>query len=273
MSLPEDFTFSQSMLQDFVDCPRRFELRYLLDARWPAQETAQALKYEAGQQKGQEFHHLAHQHALGIPAEVLEATLSGANADDELKTWWARYLVWQAANLPAERYPELTLTVPLADSMLMAKYDVVAKLDDGSFLIVDWKTGRPQKRWRLADRMQTTVYPFVLAQAGEWLNAGEPIAPERIRLVYWFAESGETVEFNLTAEKLQQDETRLVSLLQSIASGTEFQKTINESHCRFCAYRSLCERGELPGDLEELNEDEVPDVLSLDLDEIEEISF
>lgn len=48
MSLPEDFTFSQSMLQDFVDCPRRFELRYLLDARWPAQETAQALQYEAG---------------------------------------------------------------------------------------------------------------------------------------------------------------------------------------------------------------------------------
>lgn len=269
MSLPEDFTFSQSMLQDFVDCPRRFELRYLLDARWPAQETAQALQYEAGQKKGQEFHHLAHQHALGIPAEVLEVTI----ADEELKTWWSRYLAWQSANLPDERYPELTLTVPLADSLLMAKYDVVAKLADGTFLIVDWKTGRPQKRMRLADRMQTIVYPLVLALGGDWLNAGEPIAPERIRLVYWFAENGETVEFNLTAEKLRQDEARLTALLQSIASGAEFPKTTNERHCRFCAYRSLCERGELPGNLDELDEEDAPEGLSLDLDEIEEISF
>lgn len=277
MSLPENFTFSQSMLQDFVDCPRRFELRYLLDARWPAQETAQALQYEAGQQKGQEFHHLAHQHALGIPAEVLEATLFGAHADDELKAWWSRYLAWQSAHLPDERFPELTLTVPLADSLLMAKYDVVAKLADGTFLIVDWKTGHQPKRLRLADRMQTIVYPVVLAHGGAWLNDVQPIAPERIRLVYWFAETGETVEFNLSAEKLRQDEARLVSLLQGIASGAEFSKTANERHCRFCAYRSLCERGELPGNwagnLEELDEDGAPGVLSLDLDEIEEISF
>lgn len=269
MSLPEDFTFSQSMLQDFTDCPRRFELRYLLDARWPAQETAQALLYEAGQQKGQEFHHLAHQHALGVPADVLTETI----ADDELKIWWTRYLTWQAANLPAERFPELTLTVPLADSLLMAKYDVVAKLADGSFLIVDWKTGRPQKRLRLADRMQTLVYPVVLARGGDWLNDGQPIAPARIRLAYWFAETGETVEFELTAEKLRTDEARLTSLLQSIAASTEFAKTENEHHCRFCPYRSLCERGELPGNLDELDEEDGPDGLSLDLDEIEEISF
>ncbi len=26
------FTFSQSSLQDYLDCPRRFQLRYVLDA-------------------------------------------------------------------------------------------------------------------------------------------------------------------------------------------------------------------------------------------------
>ena len=71
MNLPDDFVFSQSALQDYVDCPRRFELRYLLDVRWPALETEPALQHEIGMMKGQEFHHLLHQHALGVPAEAL----------------------------------------------------------------------------------------------------------------------------------------------------------------------------------------------------------
>jgi CRISPR/Cas system-associated exonuclease Cas4 (RecB family) len=269
MSLPEDFTFSQSALQDFVECSYRFELRYLLDVRWPAQKTAQALRYEAGQDKGQEFHHLVHQHALGVPAELLSATIN----DEELKVWWENYLSWQAANLPAERFSEMTLIAPLADHLLMAKYDVVARLNDGAFLIVDWKTSRPQKRLRLAERIQTLLYPLVLACCGDWLNDGQPIAPERIRLMYWFAETGEVVEFHLNAGKLRQDEARLTTLLQTIAGGSEFPKTENERHCQFCSYRSLCERDVLADDWGDLDESDAPDRLSLDLDEIEEISY
>ncbi len=265
----DEFVFSQSALQDYTDCPRRFELRYLLDVRWPAQETAQALQYEAGQQQGQAFHHLAHQHALGVPAEALTPTIT----DDELRVWWQRYLHWQAANLPDERYPELTLTASIGEWMLMAKYDVVAKLTDETVLIVDWKTGRPQKRDWLANRMQTLVYPFVLAKAGDWLNGNQPISPERIRFVYWFAETGETVEFLHTAETLQQAETRLTSLLQAITASSRFELTTVERRCRFCAYRSLCERGEMPGDLDELEDEEPLSNFSLDLNEIEEISF
>ena len=93
MSLPEEFVFSQSALQDYIDCPRRFELRYLLDVRWPALETASALEHETHMLKGQEFHRLLHQHAVGIPAQTLEATLR----DDEIRTWWEQYLHWQAA--------------------------------------------------------------------------------------------------------------------------------------------------------------------------------
>lgn len=270
MKLSEDFVFSQSALQDYEDCRRRFELRYLLEVEWPALETTPALQFEESLQKGQEFHHLVHQHALGVPAEALEATIT----DEELRAWWNRYLKWQAGHLPAERYPELTLTTPLAETLLMAKYDVVAKLYDGTFLIVDWKTGRPQKRALLEKRMQTLVYPYVLASAGNWLNDDQPIPPDRIRLVYWFAENGEAVEFTFNAGKLQRDEQRLTSLLNDIASSFEFPKTTDERRCRFCAYRSLCERGVLAGDLNELSDEgELTENLSLDLDEIEEISF
>ena len=52
MPLPEDFAFSQSALQDYADCARRFELRYVRDVRWPALETQSALAHETQTQKG-----------------------------------------------------------------------------------------------------------------------------------------------------------------------------------------------------------------------------
>lgn len=278
MGLPEDFVFSQSALQDFVDCPRRFELRYVMDVRWPAIESEPALEHEVNMLHGQEFHRLLHQHAVGIPAETLEKSIS----DPEIRAWWDRYLTWQT-QLPAKRYPELTLTAPIGETMLMAKYDLVTRLPDSSFLIVDWKTGKRSRRESLARRMQTLVYPYVLARAGDWLNDNQPISPERIRMVYWFAEGGETMEFKLGEERLREDERQLNSIIESIAARFEFPLTHNHRHCRFCAYRSLCERGEQAGNLHEdpvddesgLEEEEVekPAALAFDLDDIEEISF
>ena len=31
----EDFRFSQGSLQDYVDCQRRFQLRYVVNQSWP----------------------------------------------------------------------------------------------------------------------------------------------------------------------------------------------------------------------------------------------
>jgi hypothetical protein len=39
MTLPYSFHFTQSSLQDYLDCPRRFQLRYVLDQPWPAVES------------------------------------------------------------------------------------------------------------------------------------------------------------------------------------------------------------------------------------------
>ena len=269
MPLPEDFAFSQSALQDYADCARRFELRYVRDVRWPALETQSALEHETQTQKGQTFHHLVHQHALGVPAAALEATLGD---DEELRAWWQRYLQWQT-QLPVERYPETTLTATLDESLLMAQYDLIVKEADGSFLIVDWKTGKPATRARLAARMQTLVYPYVLRHAGNWLNDGQPIPPERIRMVYWFAADGSQLEFTATDETMQRDEARLRQLLTDINNDFEWALTEDKKKCRFCVYRSLCERGDIAGTLDELEDDELAEVINVDFDAIEEIAF
>src|SRR5690606_24429687 len=87
-NLPDDFMFSQSSLQDFVDCPRRFQLKYLLKQRYPAQEVDDMLEFEARMAQGQTFHQLIHQHQIGIPAEVLQARIQ----DNEVSEWFQTYL-------------------------------------------------------------------------------------------------------------------------------------------------------------------------------------
>jgi hypothetical protein len=44
--LSEDFVFSQSNLQAYVDCPRRFWLAHVRRMPWPAVEAGPVQEYE-----------------------------------------------------------------------------------------------------------------------------------------------------------------------------------------------------------------------------------
>ena len=90
MALPIDFRFSQNNLQDFVDCPRRFELKYLLKQDWPALVSEPIQEFEHLQILGLRFHTLVQQHLAGIPVETLEPTLD----DPNLIRWWKNYLIF-----------------------------------------------------------------------------------------------------------------------------------------------------------------------------------
>ena len=280
MSLPNDFQFSQASLQDYVDCPRRFQLRYLLRVDWPAIEAEPALESERHLQQGNAFHRLVHQHLLGIPKE----RLSGAVADEDLRHWWYNYLTLPPADLPATRYPEVVLSAPLGGYRLVAKYDLVA-VDAGQRIkIVDWKTyrKRPRHKW-LVDRLQTRVYPYLLVQAGAHLNADRPPQPEQVEMIYWYAKFPETPErFPYDAAQYGADGVYLASLVEEIEGEVErlgeadFPLTFHERRCNYCPYRSLCRRGAQAGAIEEIEEEsDVSDEfdISLDLEQIAEIEY
>jgi len=249
--LPDDFRYSQASLQDFVECPRRFLLRHVLRRPWPAPDSEPMLENESHLRLGRAFHHLVRQHVLGLPPEQL----SRAVLEPELRTWWKNYLLSPPSGLPQERYAEVTLSGSAADRRLVAKYDLLAVERGVRIAIVDWKTSRrrPRRSW-LAKRLQTRVYPWLLVCAGAHLNGGQAIRPEQVEMVYWFAQEPEAPErFHYGEAQYRQDREYLVSLVRRIEELAEddFVLTEDERACRYCRYRSLCDRGSEAGHIDE----------------------
>ena len=276
MLLPSDFRFSQSSLQDYVECPRRFQLRYIDQRKWPAVEAEPILERERRMQLGADFHHLVHQHLLGVPASVLTST---AAKDDDLRRWWANYRRDPfIATLPEKQHPEITLSAPVNGHRLLAKYDLIALQPGQQAIIVDWKTSpRKPNRSQLETRLQTVVYRTLLVEAGAALNDGQKIDPEAVEMVYWFAENPANPErFPYDNAQYKQDADMLSALINEIKDRQGFDITTEARRCRFCVYRSLCERGIEAGNEAELDVDFDVDAMvdvDFDFDEIAEIEF
>jgi hypothetical protein len=259
-----------------VECPWRFYLRHVRRLAWPAITAEPALEHERHLLLGSVFHHLVHQHELGIPAEQLSRVIG----DPNLRRWWLNYLERGPGDLPPLHYPELVLSAPLSGYRLVAKYDLLALDPARRAVILDWKTYR-QRRGRswLDEQLQTRVYPYLLVRAGAHLNDGQPLEPAQVEMIYWFASFPNDPErFAYGEERYGEDGAYLYSLIEEIAGLTEdeFQRTADEERCRFCPYRSLCQRGTRAGDFlqaEEGREGEEDLEIFLDFDQIAEIEF
>jgi hypothetical protein len=299
-TIPDHFNFSQSSLQAFVDCPRLFQLRYIERILWPAPDSEPSLDYEHYLQLGSTFHKLVQQYYLGINPTRL--TLFARN-DPLLNLWWENFLEHNPKKDCYLKYTEISLSTPLDKFRLLAKYDLLfvqdtlilpngnspmdsspKSVDDSkSFIIFDWKTSKklPDPNW-IASRLQTRVYPYVLAKAGSVLTGNKPVKPEKIEMVYWFSNSPTNpLTFEYSQSDFDKDEAFFMSLIEEIKTiGTaEEPKTKNERRCRYCGYRSLCNRGiEAGSHLEIRAEDrdqDDPDGLRIDFDfdQIAEIEF
>jgi CRISPR/Cas system-associated exonuclease Cas4 (RecB family) len=249
MTIPPDFQFSQSSLQDYVDCPRRFEIRYLLKIKWPALQTEPFLEYEENQKMGQLFHRLVHQYELGIPVNQIMTS----EASPILTRWWNNYFgAVPKSALPKNRYPEYRMSSSLAGFRIVGQFDLLAINPGSQVIIIDWKTSRSRiSTSRLHSLMQSHLYPLLMIEAGSKLNNGEKIIPEQVEMIYWFTEFPDDVEhIHYSTEKYVSDLDLIENLIHEIKDkpGTPFPLTGEDKNCRFCNYRSLCDRGIKAGD-------------------------
>ncbi len=273
----QPFSFSQASLQDYGDCARRFQLRYLRQLAWPAPQAEPVQENEQHIRRGERFHRLAQQALLGVPLEPL-ADAAAADPDPQLLTWWDHFGHLLPELLKGERQVELLLSAPLGQHRISAKYDLIQVFPaEQRAVIWDWKTSlkHPRRAW-LEKRLQTRIYPYILSRAGAWMLAGSPFIPENIEMIYWFSGFPEQPEkFQYTADQFRRDEKFLGGLIAEIESlrPEQFPKTEDEKACQFCVYRSLCERGVSAGLLTESETDPEGGEIDINFDQIGEISF
>lgn len=253
----DNFTFSQSSLQDYVDCPRRFELRYCLRRQWPGFIPEEPDEARRSILLGNRFHLLCHQYFSGIPDELIRQSI----LDEALLEWWQNFIAWKPTGLSGGQYlPEITLHTRVAGQQVMAKYDLL-QIRDEEIQIFDWKTFavRYSRTW-LQKKIQTMLYPLVLCLAGANLsNDLTPPSPENVGMVYWFAGYPHDPEdLPYSRYQFEEDQQYIESLIRQIIAtpSDHFKLTEDEKHCRYCNYRSLCERcpsPALPGEEKEIS--------------------
>ena len=125
------------------------------------------------------------------------------------------------------------------------------------------------------------MYPYLLVRAGSHLNGDKPLLPENIEMIYWFADyPGQPERFPYNPEQYQADEEYLLGQVETIErlDEADFPLTDDIRTCRYCVYRSLCDRGVEAGSFKEqedtaLEESAEPLDFEIDFDQIAEVEF
>jgi hypothetical protein len=288
-TLREDFVFSQSNLQTYSDCARRFWLSYVQRLPWPAVEASPVQEAEYVMRLGDSFHRALQRAESGIEPELIAAQL-----EDPLDSWFASYRQHRPRDLPtSEVKVESVLTTSLqvgvaeTNVRLSAKFDLLAIEPGQRAVIIDWKTTRRRTEPHyLRQRLQSQVYPFVVVEASANLPWG-PLLPEQVEMRYWFTVApDEPITLRYNAALHETNRNLLQRLIAQILAGEDeadyppvADTEANRARlCAYCAYRSRCDRGIQAGDLDNLvDSDEMtleadPDI-EITLDDIPELAF
>lgn len=275
MTIQDDFVFSQNNLQDFVDCPRRFQLKYILKTAWPAPISEPIEEHDKLINLGSQFHMMVQRYFLGIPEEVISRHVT----DEDLLAWWNAFISNPPADIPPLRQPEVSLSMPFAGYRLTAKLDLLAVEKDRRAVIYDWKTTHLEPRPRfLTERIQSLVYPLLVITTGGALNGYKPFDPAQVSMVYWYpAFPDKPVRLNFDADWVTLTTTRLTQLIRQIADMKQeiYPLTSDTTKCKFCRYRSLCERGTTAGRIDDEEEETAQEesLLDINFDDIQGIAF
>ncbi len=107
---------------------------------------------------------------------------TGIDSDDELREVIARFEAGQFG----ERAPyavEAPFSLVLDGQVIRGRIDAVYREEDGSFLVVDWKTNRTQS----ADPLQLAIYRQAWAELHE-------VDPDRVRAAFYYVRTDDLVE-------------------------------------------------------------------------------
>ena len=235
--LPAPETHSPSSLMDLETCPRRYYHTYIFPIPILERDVEQAQDY------GSIVHAYIEGGLRGAPPKA-SRNVSGGNGHaprhDPWKVFEASEYGRRAAEYPLHegneppkagpaRMVEVHFALPIEDTEIRGRIDAIFIDEDGTFHLVDWKTGHPYESYKT--RLQLPLY--ALAANRLW-----NIEPETMRLAYAFVPGDDIVEVSTEGDFLGMAEEEVLRALHLIKGG-RFEPTPSRYACSRCPVMGL----------------------------------
>jgi len=162
------------------------------------------------------------------------------DTDDELqfreRALEALDLYWESCRDDAGEpvWFERSFSFKLGDHVLRGRVDRVDRLPDGSYELIDYKTGKARTEDQLREDVQLSLYQMA---------ANESWGIETSAQSYMYVMTGEKVPVAHSPEELE----RVRNTVEEIGEGIlrqDFQPTPTQEICSFCDYRIICPAAE-----------------------------
>ena len=166
---------------------------------------------------------------------------SGFGDSDDEQQFHARALAaldryWQAEQAsPGEPvWFERSFAFKLGPHLLRGRVDRVDRRPDGSYELIDYKTGMAKTEEQLREDVQLSLYQ---------MGARESWRLETSAQSYFYVLSGEKVEVEHSSEELDRVRATVAEIADGILA-QDFEPTPSPDICAFCDYRIICPAAE-----------------------------
>lgn len=114
------------------------------------------------------------------------------------------------------------------------RLDALAELPDGTFRVIDYKTGHTLKHEKndAGSCIQVMLYADMLQKCGKQVSGGE----------YWYLRLDKVIPCDFTPERAELIETKLSEIAEAIRTNS-YPANASKANCQYCPYKEICAEG------------------------------
>lgn len=232
--------FSQTQIQDYLFCPRRYFLSHIQKITWPEPVSPSFEKIEESNRQGKAFHLFINRLIQGVSYKELISQVY----ETDLNQWLKNFKKYNPLPDNAKIFSEIEISAIFAEILWIGYMDAVAFLPD-KIQIFDWKTSRRVGDPKvLLNSPQTRLYCFLMMQNHQnFLNFSGNISPDQIEMVYWYARfPSDPIHLQYSAELYDKDLVYFKDMAEKLCydDRANYPQTLQQNNCRFCRFQTFC---------------------------------